>query len=72
MSELPNTSGLVQIGLNHFKDKCEHCHKGFDEEENFKRHIELVHEVKKPYKREHCQKGFDEEENFKRHNSISL
>ena len=44
---------------------CEHCHKGFDEEEHFKSHIETVHEGKKPYKCEHCHEKFDEEQNFK-------
>ena len=39
--------------------------EGFDEEENFKRHIELVHEAKKPYECEHCHKVFDEEQNSK-------
>ena len=41
--------------------------EGFDKEENFKRHIEMVHEAKKPYECEHCHKVFDEEENFKKH-----
>ena len=40
----------------------EHCHKGFDEEQNFKSHIESVHDEKKPYECEHCHEGFDEEE----------
>ena len=36
--------------------QCEHCNKGFDGEENFKRYIKLVHEGKKPYECEQCQK----------------
>ena len=39
--------------------ECEHCHKGFDGEENFKRLIESVHEGKKPYECEQCHEGFD-------------
>ena len=47
--------------------ECERCHKGFDEEQNFKSHIKSVHEGKKPYECEHCHEIFDEEEHFKSH-----
>ena len=39
----------------------------FDEEQNFKSHIESVHEGKKPYECDICGKVLDEEQNFKSH-----
>ena len=45
--------------------ECDICGKVFDEEQNFKSHIESVHEGKKTYKFDNCGKVFDEEQNFK-------
>ena len=60
-----------KANLNHHEGKtpyeCEHCHEGFDEEENFKRYIESVHEGKKPCECEHCHEGFADEQNLKSH-----
>ena len=36
----------------------EYCHKGFDEEQNFKSHVESVYEGKKPYEYDICYKVF--------------
>ena len=41
------------------------CSKVFDEKQNFKSHIESVHERKKSYECDICGQVFDEEQNSK-------
>ena len=47
--------------------ECDICGKVFDEEQNFKSHIESVHEGKKPYECDICGKVFNGKQNFKSH-----
>ena len=60
-------SKTIICHLNVKSYKGDICGRVFDEEENFKSHIESVHEGKKPYECDICGKVFDEEQNFKSH-----
>ena len=45
---------VIAPTLNNTLLSNKNCHKGFDEEQNFKKHIESVHEGKKPYECDIC------------------
>ena len=65
---LMNVTFVDHAFKNHPKSfKCDTCGKVLDKEQNFKSHIESVHEGKKPYKCDICGKVFHEEQNQEIH-----
>ena len=63
-SLLSNKNKNFESNIKSYEGKkpyeCDICGKVFDEEQNFKSHIESVHEGKKPYECDICRKVFDE------------
>ena len=49
---------ILKVILSKFMVENEYCHEGFDEEQNFKSHVESVYEGKKPYEYDICYKVF--------------